>query len=311
MIPCVEVAGAFDGSKQMTWRPHMTGLKTILAAMALAGILSTGVGDAQRFEKPHSGTSTSEVSNQPMQSARLALVIGSSSYPDADVPLAQTVNDARALAGALRKDGFDVDLVEEATGEEMARAIARLKAKLRPDSTVMVYFGGLGVQSDGESYMIPVDAKIWYENDVRREGVSIDRLLSGLNDSGARIRLAVIDASRRNPYERRFRSYSHGLAPIEAGENALILTSMPPGQVVNDADGSRSLLISALLDEMNSSTASVEQIFNGTRLTVARETQNQQIPAVSSSLIDDVKFGPAPTTAVVSSGRYSSVDRRT
>jgi hypothetical protein len=62
---------------------------------------------------------------------------------------------------------------------------------------------------------------------------------------------------------------------------------------------------------MNSSTASVEQIFNGTRLTVARETQNQQIPAVSSSLIDDVKFGLAPTTAVVSSGRYSSVDRRT
>jgi len=246
-----------------------------------------------------------------MHSARLALVIGNSSYPDADTPLAQTVNDARALASTLRKDGFDVDLVQDATGEDMARAIARLKAKLRSDSTVMVYFGGFGAQSDGESYMMPVDAKIWYEDDVRRDGVSIDRLLSELKDSGARIRLAVIDASRRNPYERRFRSYSHGLAPIEASENALILTSMPPGQVVNDADGSRSLLISALLDEMNSSTASVEQVFNGTRLTVARETQNQQIPAVSSSLIDDVKFGPAPATAVVSSGRYSSVDRRT
>jgi len=293
----------------------MTGLKTILAAIALAGILSTGVGDAQRFEKPHSGASNSccatEVSNQPMQSARLALVIGNSSYPDADVPLAQTVNDARALASTLRKDGFDVDLVQDATGEAMARAIARLKAKVRSDSTVMVYFGGFGAQSDGQSYMIPVDAKIWYEDDVRRDGVSIDRLLSELKDSGARIRLAVIDASRRNPYERRFRSYSHGLAPIEAGEDALILTSMPPGQVVNDAGGSRSLLISALLDEMNCSTASVEQVFSGTRLTVARETQNQQIPAVSSSLIDDVKFGPAPATAVVSSGRYSSVDRRT
>ena len=203
----------------------MTGLKTILAAIALAGILSTGVGDAQRFEKPHSGASNSccatEVSNQPMQSARLALVIGNSSYPDADVPLAQTVNDARALASTLRQDGFDVDLVQEATGEDMARAIARLKAKVRPDSTVMVYFAGFAVQSDGESYAIPVDAKIWYEDDVRREGVSIDRLLSDLKSSGAHIRLAVIDASRRNPHERRFRSYSHGLAPIEADENAL------------------------------------------------------------------------------------------
>jgi hypothetical protein len=86
---------------------------------------------------------------------------------------------------------------------------------------------------------------------------------------------------------------------------------MPPGQVVDDQDGSRSLLISALLDEMNSSTASLEQIFNGTQDTVARKTQNRQIPTVSSSLIDDVKLGPAPTTAIVSSGQHGSVGRRT
>jgi uncharacterized caspase-like protein len=109
-------------------------------------------------------------------------------------------------------------------------------------------------------YMIPVDAKIWYEDDVRRDGVSIDRLLSELKNSGAHIRLAVIDASRRKPYERRFRTYSHGLAPIEAGKNALILTSMPPGEVVDDSDGSHSLLIAALLDEINSSTSSVDKI---------------------------------------------------
>src|SRR5258705_11235916 len=264
----------------------MTGLKTILAATALAAILSTGAGDAKRFEKPHSPASSgTEVSNQAMHSARLALVIGNSSYPDADAPLAQTANDARALASTLRKDGFDVDLVQEATGEDMAAAIARLKANVRPDSTVLVYFAGFGVQSGGESYVIPVDEKIWYEDDVRREGVGIDRLLSELKNSGAHIRLAVFDASRRNPDESRFRRYSHGLAPVDAGENAMILTSMPPGQVVDDQDGSRSLLISALLDEMNSSTGSAEQVFNGTRLTVARETQNQQIPNVPCPLL--------------------------
>src|SRR5258708_27538482 len=289
----------------------MTGLKTILAAIALAGILSTGVGDAQRVEKPHSrASSATEVSNQPMHSARLALVIGNSSYPDADAPLAQTVNDARALASTLRKDGFDVDLVQDATGEEMAGAIARLKAKLRPDSTVMVYFGGFGAQSDGESYMMPVDAKIWYEDDVRRDGVSIDRLLSELKNSGAHIRLAVIDASRRNPYERRFRSYSHGLAPIEADKNALILTSLPPGEVVDDSHESHSLLITALLNEMNLSTVSVEKIFDDTRLTVTRKTQNQQVPAVSSSPIHHVSLGPPLTHAIISSGQYKSLDSR-
>ncbi len=279
----------------------MTGLKTILAAMAIAGIFSTSLGEAQRAEKMHSRASSTccatEVSKQWMHSDanRLALVIGNSSYPDADAPLAQTVNDASALASALRKDGFDVYLVQNATRDDMTRAIARLKTKVRPDSIVMVYFGGFGIQSDGQSYMLPVDAKIWYEDDVRRDGISIDRLLSELKNSGAHIRLAVIDASRRNPYERRFRSYSHGLAPIEADKNALILTSMPPSEVVDDSRGSHSVLITALLNEMNSSTDSVEKIFDDTRLAVTRKTQNQQIPAVSSAPIDDVKLGPAPT----------------
>jgi uncharacterized caspase-like protein len=261
----------------------MTGLKTMLAVMAFAGILSTSLGEAQRAEKQHSRASgvccATEVSKQLHGDAnRLALVIGNSSYPDADAALAQTINDASALASAFRKVGFDIYVVQNATRDDMTCAIARLKTKVRPDSIVMVYFGGFGIQSDGQSYMIPVDAKIWYEDDVRRDGVSIDGLLSELKNSGAHIRLAVIDASRRNPYERRFRSYSHGLAPIEAGKNALILTSMPPGEVVDDFDGSHSLLVKALLNEMNSPTDSVEKIFDGTQLTVTRRTQNHRFP---------------------------------
>jgi hypothetical protein len=80
--------------------------------------------------------------------------------------------------------------------------------------------------------------------------------------------------------------------------------------VVDDSHGSHSLLITALLNEMNSSTVSVEKIFDNTRLRVTRKTQNQQVPAVSSSPIDDVRLGPALANAVISSGQYKSLDRR-
>ena len=40
--------------------------------------------------------------------AKVALVIGNSLYPDANAPLAQPTNDARALSAALQRDGFDV-----------------------------------------------------------------------------------------------------------------------------------------------------------------------------------------------------------
>ena len=120
---------------------------------------------------------------------------------------------------------FAFDALGNRTHLGMTRAIDQLKKRLRSNSTVLVYFGGYGIQSDGQNYLIPIDATIWSEEDVRRQGVSIDRLLSQLRNSGVRVRLAVIEASRRNPYERRFRTYSHGLAPILPAENALVLSS--------------------------------------------------------------------------------------
>jgi hypothetical protein len=42
----------------------------------------------------------------------VALVIGNAAYPDGDGPLAQPLNDARAIADELRARGFDVELGE-------------------------------------------------------------------------------------------------------------------------------------------------------------------------------------------------------
>ena len=278
---------------------RMTAPRALLAVAVLLGLLSTSLAKAISVEKLHRRTITvSNASHDPARQSQsaelLALVIGNSAYPDADAPLSQMACDAEALANVLRKDGFVVDVVENATHAEMTRAIDRLKSRVGPDSTVLLYFGGYGVQSGGQDYMMPVDAKIWRESDVRRDGVSIDHVLSELTGSGARIRLAVIDASRRNPYERRFRAYSHGLAPIQAPANALALTSAAPDEVVDDRDAPHSLLMTALLKEMNSPTRSIEGIFGDTRAAVAATTQNRQIPSVSSTLVADVKLGAAP-----------------
>ena len=167
----------------------------------------------------------------------LALLIANANYPDADATMADVTAGADVLANVLRNHGFLVIVVRDATRAGMMEAVDRLKAAARPRSVVLVYFGGFGVQSEGQNYMLPVDAKIWQERDVRRDGVKIERVLSDLSASGARIRIAI-DASRRNPYERRFRNYSHGLAPIDADADTIVLTSTSPEQVVDDADAS-------------------------------------------------------------------------
>ena len=268
--------------------------RTIAVAAALIGTVSLVIGAHaalnMRALDAAKAVTTDQVTGSIGQTSRLALVIGNGHYPDASAPLTQSINDARALSSSLRKNGFDVDMVEDATKDDMVRAVNRLKSRIKRDTVVMLFFGGFGVQAGRQSYMLPVDAVIWKESDVRRQGVSIDGVLDMMKEQGAKAKLVVVDASRRNPYERRFRSYSHGLAPIGTPDNALILSSASPGKVVDDGKGEHSVLVSEFLNNL-SAQGSAESVFNKTRVAISRASEGEQVPAVSSSLLEDVRIG--------------------
>jgi len=270
--------------------------RTIAVAAALVGTVSLVIGAHaalnMRAIDAAKAVSTDQVTGSIGQTSRLALVIGNGHYPDASAPLTQSINDARALSSSLRKSGFDVDMVEDATKDDMVRAVNRLKSRIKRDTTVMLFFGGYGVQTGRQSYMLPVDAVIWKESDVRRQGVSIDGVLEMMKEQGAKAKLVVVDASRRNPYERRFRSYSHGLAPISATDNALILSSASPGKVVDDGKGEHSVLVGEFLTNLNAQ-GSAEGVFNKTRIAISRASEGDQVPTISSSLLEDVQFDQA------------------
>jgi len=277
--------------------------RSLAVAAALVGMVSLAIGAHAALNKraldAAKAIATEQNGEAAKRASRIALVIGNGHYPDANAPLTQPINDARALTAALRSNGFDVDVVEDASKDDMSRAVDRLKSKIRADSVVMLFFGGYGVQVGRESYMIPVDAAIWKEADVRRDGLSIESVLDVMKQQGARTKLVVIDASRRNPYERRFRAFSHGLAPINAPDNALILTSATPGKVADDSKGTHSVLMAELLSNLNAKetdketdkAAGVETVFNKTRVAISRASDGEQVPSVSSSLLEDVRFG--------------------
>src|SRR5882762_8132339 len=123
---------------------------------------------------------------------RFALVIGNAKYPDAEAPLKEPINDARDVAEELKRDGFTVDISENLTGDGMRRAFERLYGKVKPGSVALVFFSGFGVQSNRQSYMIPVDAQIWTEADVRRDGFSLENVLGEINSRGAGVKIALI-----------------------------------------------------------------------------------------------------------------------
>ncbi len=108
--------------------------RPVTIAIALVGLVSLAIGAHAALNKRSldaaKAIGTEQTGSIGKGANRVALVIGNGHYPDASAPLAQPINDARGLSAALRTQGFDVDVVEDATRDDMVRAIGRMKAKI-------------------------------------------------------------------------------------------------------------------------------------------------------------------------------------
>src|SRR4051812_25158500 len=239
---------------------------------------------------------------------RYALVIGNAKYPDAEAPLKEPVNDARDIADELKRDGFDVDIGENLSGDGMRRALQGFYGKVRPGSVALLFFSGFGIQSARQSYMIPVDAQIWSEPDVRRDGFSLESVLNEINGRGAGIKIALMDASRRNPFERRFRSFSAGLAPVIAPRDTLVMYSAAPSSVVSDLGAEHGLFVAELLKGIRVPGLTAEQTLNKIRISITRASHSEQVPWISSSLADDFAFTAPSAEATAPKPAAAPVD---
>jgi len=177
----------------------------------------------------------------------------------------------------------------------MQKAIDAFIGKIKKGSVAVFYFGGYGIQVARQTYLIPVNAQIWTESDVRRDGVNLDRLLADLNRKGAGVKIIIIDGARRNPFERRFRASPDGLAPIEAPTGTLVLYSAAPGKLTDEkSSGGNSLFVAELIKELRSPNLTAEQVFNRARIGVSRVSNGDQVPWVASSLLEEFYFSKQP-----------------
>ncbi len=223
---------------------------------------------------------------------RIALVIGNSAYKDA--PLKNPVNDARLMAARLREVGFEVMLLENGVQREMNRALTRFGERLSAQTMGLFFYAGHGMQVRGRNFLLPVDAAVTTEASVRNESIDVDQVLEQMSGSGSPLNLVILDACRNNPFERRFRGSSGGLAQIDAPKGTLIAFSTAPGKVAADGEGNNSAYTEALAKAMSEGNLPVESVFKRVRNEVSRISRDQQIPWESSSLTGDFYFVAAP-----------------
>ena len=182
--------------------------------------------------------------------ARIALVIGNSKYETTGWALANPANDARLMKQSLEAVGFRVNLLVDATEDEMEDAFAAHCARLRaggPDAVGLIYFAGHGIQSEGYNYLIPVDANARTEQDVWAQAPRLGQALQHVRSAGNGVNFVVLDACRNNPLPSSSRSAgSGGLAAVARSRGLLVSYSTEPGFTATDGAGVNSPYTAAL-----------------------------------------------------------------
>lgn len=254
---------------------------------------------------------------------RVALVIGNDAYQHAR-PLETAVNDAGAVAGTLQKLGFDTLVVSDAGLESMVEALEMLKKKAAGAHAVLVYYAGHGVESGGANYLVPVDAKLERELQLKTQAVSLDDVLGEMRRMNVPARMVILDCCRDNPLEGRSwlatrSTNGGGLAALDQdtlNEATLVVFSASPGKPaldrVEDRD-THSPFTQALLDQLPQPGVHSFEVFGRVEESVIRLTDGRQKPRLfyngSTLPFREFRFAqnappatpvPAPAPAVVS-----------
>ena len=226
---------------------------------------------------------------------KFALVIGNGAYSNI-TRLENPVNDANDMAAVLSGLGFSVDKVLNGTQNEMESAIIRLRNELRKakNSYGFLFYAGHGVQSNGENFLIPVDANIPSENFLRNRSVSVQEMLDEMNDAGNELNVVVLDACRDNPFSWK-RSGNRGFAVItHQPADSIIVFATSAGSTAADGIGRNGLFTGHLLNRLQTPDLEVTEVFRLTMGDVARASNNQQRPAVYNQFSGLAYLGAQP-----------------
>lgn len=221
---------------------------------------------------------------------RTALVIGNSEY--AVGPLKNPVNDATAIAQSLADTGFEVILLTNASLRSMEEGVDKFHARLKQGGAGLFYYAGHGLQVKGRNYLVPSDANLKTEFDVKFECLDAGVVLGRMEDAGNELNIVILDACRNNPFARSFRSSERGLAKMDAPMGSFIAYATSPGSVAADGSGSHGIYTKHLLANMKRPGLDLSYLFMTVRKGVVEETQRKQVPWESSSLTGLFYFVP-------------------
>ncbi|SDO91497.1 caspase family protein [Afipia sp. GAS231] len=262
--------------------------------------------------------------NAAMADKRVAFVVGNGAYKNV-AALPNPAVDAKSMAKLLRNVGFDVVEGSNLTRDKMTEKLLDFGKKAEGADVALFFYAGHGIAVNGTNYLLPVDADLKSEMDVKLgAAINVDLTLEQTM-SDAKVKLVFLDACRDNPFAAKIRSakatrsvsVASGLAEMKSGEGTLIAFATGPGQTALDGEaGTNSPFTRALMANIASPGVEIQQAMTKVRAQVNEETSKNQLPWGHTNLIGSVYLNPvasgsaveAVNTPVAAAGPASEVE---
>ena len=231
---------------------------------------------------------------------RIALVIGNDSYTKIPA-LVNARSDARAIAASLQKSGFEVILRTDLNDRGMREAVRLFKARLTGGTEAVFYFSGHGVQVGAGNYLLPVDIAPDSEEQVKDDGLALQKVLDEMAEQKTRFAVAIVDACRDNPFPKlggRNIGAGKGLSASAPATGQMVLYAAGAGQTALDRLGPNDrtpngVFTRVLLREMDRPGLPVDRILKNVRQEVVRLAQSvgrEQVPALYDQSVGEFYF---------------------
>lgn len=235
---------------------------------------------------------------------RVALVIGNGGYGDLGT-LPNPPNDASDIAEALEQLDFKVTRVIDGNASDMRRALRDFGSSASGADVALFYYAGHGMALRGENYLVPVQAHIENELDLRYETLDLGDVRDALEFTGARLKMVILDACRDNPLAKMLQrkdaalgrgfALSDGLAPMDVDQASgmFIAYATAPGSVALDGSNQRnSPFTKALLSHIATPNVDVRVMFGDVRADVMQATNGRQTPWTEEAMLGEFEFKP-------------------
>src|SRR6202795_3655631 len=232
---------------------------------------------------------------------RVAFVVGNGTYKNV-TPLPNPPIDATSMAGLLRNAGFDVVEGIHLTRDKMTERLLEFGKKTQGADVAVFFYAGHAIAVDGINYLLPVDADVKSEMDIKLgNAINVDLTLDQTMNA-AKVKLVLLDACRDNPFAAKIKagasvrsaSVQTGLAEMKSGAGTLIAFATGSGQTAHDGQGgTNSPFTRALMANITQPGVEIQQAMTQVRAQVNEETKKGQLPWGHTNLIGAVYLNPA------------------